>query len=357
MRKDIGLGMSAAASWAWGTSLVVGMQIARQKGLGAWTVWAAANTLALPLFGELARRGLLGPHVFNRPWIRRFALAIQCFCLVIQMNIIFEVLEAMGLSAWGAYAAAVGTGWLFTLLMYRHGLVTSIRTDIWQWGITMAAILIIIGMGQYGNMPRPPFPESSGGDMLWSAWSACILLAGPVGDVQHWQRAGADWQGRAYLWGGLFFGLYMLLVLGMAHFAFNTAMNAVLLVAVLCVTSSTIDSIAVALHEIGGRRTGTAAALSLCIFWGVFVHMGVISLWSHAGIFRVAFALIILWLACRMRDRESEYPGINSPRPGYATGRFHAPAGGGMSIKKTIKSARKDLQPFSERANTQPRQE
>ena len=97
----------------------------------------------------------------------------------------------------------------------------------------------------------------------------------------------------------------MLLVLGMAHFAFNTAMNAVLLVAVLCVTSSTIDSIAVALHEIGGRRTGTAAALSLCIFWGVFAHMGVLSLWSHAGIFRVAFALIILRLACRMRDRES----------------------------------------------------
>ena len=165
MRKDIGLGMSAAASWAWGTSLVVGMQIARQKGLGAWTVWAAANTLALPLFGELARRGLLGPHVFNRPWIRRFALAIQCFCLVIQMNIIFEVLEAMGLSAWGAYAAAVGTGWLFTLLMYRHGLVTSIRTDIWQWGITMAAILIIIGMGQYGNMPR--------------LWETCSTGSGP----------------------------------------------------------------------------------------------------------------------------------------------------------------------------------
>lgn len=32
LTKPVKLGMSAAASWAWGTSLIVGVEIAQQKG-------------------------------------------------------------------------------------------------------------------------------------------------------------------------------------------------------------------------------------------------------------------------------------------------------------------------------------
>lgn len=42
--------MSLAASWAWGTSLVVGMQIIQEKGIIPFLIWAVANSLALPLF-------------------------------------------------------------------------------------------------------------------------------------------------------------------------------------------------------------------------------------------------------------------------------------------------------------------
>ena len=44
---------SSAASWAWGTSLIMGQQIAQQKGLIAWIIWAVCNTLTLALFGWL----------------------------------------------------------------------------------------------------------------------------------------------------------------------------------------------------------------------------------------------------------------------------------------------------------------
>jgi len=116
--------------------------------------------------------------------------------------------------------------------------------------------------------------------------------------VQHWQRAEAAGRGsRAYRFGAFFFALYMLMILVMACFEFNSLMNVVLLLAVLCVTSSTIDSIAVALHELRGRRTGTAVALGICLFWGVFVEVGVLDLWSYAGVYRVAFALVILGMA------------------------------------------------------------
>ena len=42
--------MSLAASWAWGTSLVVGMETVQTKGLIPFLIWAIANSLAIPLF-------------------------------------------------------------------------------------------------------------------------------------------------------------------------------------------------------------------------------------------------------------------------------------------------------------------
>lgn len=301
VNNHVKIGMSSAASWAWGTSLIVGMQIVQQKGLIAWLLWALANSITLAVFGELSRRGILGRQVFNLKPVKWAALVIQCFCLVIQMNIIFEVLQGFGFSWWGSYGISSCIGVVFTLWMYRYGLTTSIKTDVWQWVIALISILSIIGVGLYTSMPLVIFPESTTSDIAWGVWSACILLSGPIGDVQHWQRSEIDKGGSGYRLGAVFFAIYMALIFAMAHFQFNPLMNAILLVAVLCITSSTIDSIAVAMHEISNKMLGSCVALFICLFWGVFAQFGVLSLWSHAGIYRVAFALIILYLGYRLR--------------------------------------------------------
>lgn len=295
--STIAIGVSSAASWAWGTSLIVGMQIAQQKGLTAWFIWAIANSITLAIFGELSRTGILGHKVFNLKPIKWAALLIQCLCLIIQMNIIFEVLQKFGLGWWESYGAASVIGIIFTMWMYRYGLITSIKTDVWQWVITMLSIISIIGIGLYNNAPHIVFPDSSISDILWGIWSACILLSGPIGDVQHWQRAEIDTNGKGYKYGAVFFALYMVMILAMACFEFTPIMNGILLLAVLCVTSSTIDSIAVAMHEISNKQIGTIVALFICLFWGVFAEIGVLSLWSHAGIYRVGFALLILFIS------------------------------------------------------------
>lgn len=90
------------------------------------------------------------------------------------------------------------------------------------------------------------------------------------------------------------FALYMVLILVMTSMQLNQAMNAVLSLAVVCVTSSTIDSIAVALHELANKRPGTLVALFICVFWGVFAGIGVLGLWSKAGVYRVVFAAFIV---------------------------------------------------------------
>lgn len=292
--KPVKLGVSVAASWAWGTSLIVGMEIAQQKGLTTWFIWAIANTLTLAFFGELARSGFLGRRIFDIKFVKVLALFIQAFCLIIQMNIIYKVLMQLGMEHWPSYGVASAVGVIFTLWMYKRGLATSILTDRWQWFIAMAAILVIIGIGMCCGVAHWQYPQSTSGDIWWGWWSAAILMSGPIGDVQHWQRAEVAGKSRAFCWGALFFGLYMLLILAMSYFKFNMAMNIILLLAVLCVTSSTIDSIAVAMHEISDKKVGTAVSIFICLFWGVFAHMGVLSLWSKAGVYRVAFALFIL---------------------------------------------------------------
>ena len=63
------LGTSIAISWAWGTSLILGMQIAQTKGVGAFLLWAAANCLTLVLFGQLYKRGVVTEKILEKPGI------------------------------------------------------------------------------------------------------------------------------------------------------------------------------------------------------------------------------------------------------------------------------------------------
>ena len=96
--NGVKLGVSAAASWVWGTSLIVGMEIAQTKGLAAWGIWATANAATLAVFGALTRSGLLARHVFDAKGIKAAALPIQVFCLVIQLSIISRVVVGTGAS-------------------------------------------------------------------------------------------------------------------------------------------------------------------------------------------------------------------------------------------------------------------
>lgn len=281
--SELRLGISAASSWAWGTSLVVGMEIAQTKGLAAWAIWATANTAALAVFGLLAPRIQI-LKAFDRPFIKAGALLIQLFILVIQLNILASL--AGGL-------AATLTGFVFVLMVYRRGLFASILSDNALLPVVMLALVCAVCTGILYGVLRTVYPQSGTDDILWGFWGALILLSGPIGDAQHWQRASR----RAYFIGSLFFGVYMLLILFVSSFQFNAFMHAFLLIAVFCLTGSTMDSAAVALHALVGKQTGVAMALTVCVLWPLLAGVGILELWSKAGAFRVLFAMAVLALA------------------------------------------------------------
>lgn len=297
------IGASSAASWAWGTSLIMGQQIAQEKGIIAWIIWAVCNTLTLALFGWLYNKKKISPEIYNRKEVKVIALIIQLFCLLVQLNFINQQFLIITGSTTLAYIITIALGFFFTLIVYKKGLPTSVKTDVYQWIMAIVSILAIILVGIFTKAPLQEFAPTSMSGVLWGIWSGLILFAGPIGDVQHWQRAEADESKKGYYFGSFLFGLYMLLILGMAFFEFTLPMHIILLVAVLGVTTSTIDSIAVALHEVGNKKIGTGLALLLCITFGVFVKMGMLQLWSSFGVIRFAFAVGILLLPLALKKK------------------------------------------------------
>ena len=291
LKSNITMGLSIAFSWAWASSLVIGQSIAIQRGIVPFLIWAIANTLTLALFGILYRRGLFTDKIFKNKVFKTFAIVIQAFCLIINLNILNQIISN--------YWITTAIGLFFILLMYRRGLFTSILTDKYQGIITFITLIALIITGLVSKVEITSHPVNSDGGILWALWSACILLTSPFGDIQMWQRAKVNDKGFWYATG--FFGLYMFLIFVMSLFQFNGIMNGLLLIACLAVTTSTIDSIAVAMHEVSNKKRGTALAIFLCVFWGVFKEIGIVELWSTIGIYRVAFCAGVLICALKLK--------------------------------------------------------
>lgn len=288
------IGMSAAASWAWGTSLIMGQQIAQERGLIAWIIWAVCNSLTLALFGWLYNKGVILKKNYESMFVKVIAIVIQLFCLLVQLNFINQQLNIISGNEKLSMIGTMIIGSIFVLIVLKHGLPTSIFTDIFQWLIAAVSILIILGIGLYTKCPLATFVPTSTSGVMWGVWSGLILFAGPIGDVQHWQRAEVDDSKKGYYYGAVFFALYMLEILAMAFFSFNKVMHTILLIAVLCITTSTIDSISVALHKIGNKYIGTIVALGMCFTFPLFIKMGMLQLWSSFGVIRFAFAIMIV---------------------------------------------------------------
>lgn len=289
MVSNAKMGLSICFSWAWASSLVIGQSIAIERGIIPFLIWAVANTLTLGLFGFLFKKGLFTERIFKNKMFKTFAIVIQAFCLIINLNILNQLI--------GNYWITTAIGLLFIALMYPRGLISSIITDQVQGGITFVALAAIITTGIISGADVSTHIINSDGGVLWALWSACILLTSPFGDVQMWQRARVNAGG--FWWASGFFGLYMVCIFIMSLFEFNAIMNALLLVACLAVTTSTVDSIAVAMHEVSNKKVGTALAAFLCLFWGVFKEMGIVELWSTIGIYRVGFCVTVLFFAIK----------------------------------------------------------
>ena len=226
---------SIASTWIWAPALFISSQIAYQKGYAGLFWFWAPNVLTLVLFAFFAdslRRRF--PSGYTLPeWIRhRFGarphkvyifmfLALQVCSTAVQLiggaaflsgvsNIpyveVVLILSGMVL----AYSLLSGMKADVITDFFQMSLMLAILALIIPWTVMASGGLTTVWSGIYGIEAGPLGIFDLSVLVPFGIITALGLLAGPIADQQHWQRAFAvrrDKVRSAFLWGAFFFGL------------------------------------------------------------------------------------------------------------------------------------------------------
>src|SRR6056297_1019795 len=184
--RPVFLGVSMAASWAWGVSIVLTMQFLLTKGEIPFLFWALANSITIPVFGYVAYKLKNLQAQLNNIIIKYSMIIIQLFSLWVQIQAIYQISLEIGINEIGAKVLGMGAGIFFVILVLKKGLKMSMFTDQIQWIITIGAgiVLMFLGLksGTPANLPLGLEPEH----MRWAWLGSLILLSGPFVDLQQW---------------------------------------------------------------------------------------------------------------------------------------------------------------------------
>lgn len=290
--------MSLAASWAWGTSLIVGMELIQTKGLMSFIIWAVANSLALPLFGFIAFKIPNLQKIIESKPVLLFTTVVSVFCLWIQMNAIYQQVALLfDIKSLIVIKLIVVLSFiLLGVILYNNGIVKSIFIDFPLWGVCYGILMVILVYALLFNLPS--FPITLGNDyenFLWAINSSFILFSGPVMCIQNWQVAKLLHEKKqmyAHYIAGALFAVYMVFVGILGTFVFDGILKALVVIAVLIVALSTADSAIVGLQEIAGKRLGLCIEILTVVFWPFVTSAGVMGLWTTMGNMRKYVALL-----------------------------------------------------------------
>ena len=291
--------MSIAATWAWGTSLVVGMETIQTKGIIPFLIWAIANSLAIPLFGFICYRIPNLDKVVNSKIVMIFTTIVTIFCIWIQLNAIYQYLCNLEfITDFMAKIISIAIMIFMTLALYKNGLIKSIFLDNPLWSLCYILLIVLLIYGIIANVETYNIVSYTNENEIWWAINSCfILFSGPIMSLQNWQVAEKLKQEnkmKAHYLAGILFAIYMAFVGILANFKFNGVMNIILIFVVLTVALSTADSAIVGMQKSVGKKWGTVISLIAIGCWNWVIPMGVMGLWTTMGDMRKYVALICI---------------------------------------------------------------
>lgn len=284
------MSLSVASSWAWGVSVIVGMEIFSKKGIEAFVIWAFANSIALLLFGWVTKNtdGKLMSDILPRsiqPIYKILGLVIQFFSVLVNLTALEMAARMIGLPEWILLVFAV----LLFAIIWVGGFPKAVIGGALQFIGSMAFILFAL---TFNSEPHLLFSDQQYG---WALWSAIILLSGPFLDQQIWQRRSAT-RGRVkpFVWAALWFAGYMGFV---GLLSYKGIGGWVIGAIVVFVAGSTLLSAYSAISSYGKTRiqskiwmTGVVAGA----FLTMTLHYSVLDLWTMYGSMRIPFAVIVV---------------------------------------------------------------
>lgn len=293
-RQNLYLGMSIAFSHGTANALIFGMALIQSKGLSGFILWAIPNSLCMALFGYIYHKKWLREEALDNKLIKILMIVFQAMMLLFQMKLLQTYFEPLLGNKVGSFVLASLIAGTFVIWMYRHGLVTSVLTDNWQGYITLGSIALAVGYCFITNCPTNVIPVSDSPDWLWGIWTTAVYTGAIICDLQHWRRADIDDNKHAFYYATGVFAILMILIGMLGCYNIPIEVRLFLCIPVLGLATSTIDSIAVALHECVNKKVGTAFALGICCLWWVFLNKSAVFVWNMNGTMRILIASLII---------------------------------------------------------------
>lgn len=317
MYSDARLALSMAASWSWGSSLLVGVSIMQGMGPGAFAIWAVFNVLAVPLFIVVADRTTLVERVRGLRPVFATMILLQLFVVFINLQAISE--GVAGGLAFDSYAfvsmpaamiLAMALGGGIVVAIHRYGFRASVVSDQMQYMFQLGACLALIVTALLVGGSATQHGTATAGEHYWAVWTGLGILAAPYLDAQQHQREHHLDDVQAGILFGVAFGVYLVAVaaVGSLLVSATPVLTALLLVAVLAVTTSTLDSAVAGLQYLLSRRRAAILAGSAVLVWPLLQSLGVLGIFTLYSTGRLivvslAVAYMLLWQDERLLPR------------------------------------------------------
>ncbi len=309
------VGISLAASWSWGVSMIATMAFMYTMGIIPSLFWVAGNILAMPLFGLVTKKI---PEF--KKWIDFIPLIL--FSLFIAAMAVIMNMQALLIGLGGGQdvasyhfldsAYSVPSIIVFSLLIlfyiFRYGLRGSVLTDLGYYSLQMLSVFLLamlsIWTSRFGINPNLHMITPAG--VAWVFPLGFLgIISGVFTDPMMWQRfEQKEDPVKLSLWGGLWFGLYMaFVVLTGLFFRPTLLLGSLLLMVIFALATSTIGSAVASIQfltkKIGiGKTPGLVLALVGIVAWPYLMDLGMAKIWNiYAGYrWKVVTAMIVISL-------------------------------------------------------------
>ena len=300
--------MSIAATWANAGSLLNGVSTAQGDGIVPFILWAIGNTLACIVFGLIAPRIPKLREVF-RSKTMKIIMGIMCpFQCWISMNGIQTVFADTVLGPVFGIGIALAIAVFFVFLLWRYGMIRNVLTDHASWTVVYALVFIVAGIALItGNK----VPLTFGTEHIGVGVKNCLLLI-PGAFLYPYYYEILDYNDqnpdgtkkinakRAFVLGGVVFGVYLVFIFLMSMATFSPVLNIVKAVLVTLIAASSLSSFLYSIYLTFGKPWGMAINLATVGLWQLLIPLGVMGAWTLMAsirIYIVAGAIIaaLIW--------------------------------------------------------------
>ncbi len=287
--------MSIAATWANAGSLLNGISTAQGKGIIPFILWAVGNVLACIVFGILAPMIPKFRDVF-RSKAMKIIMGIMCpFQCWISMNGIQTVFADTPLGNTGGIIIALAFAVFFIFLLFKFGMIRNVLTDHLSWATVYALVfgITLVATLKGGNVTLPIGVEN----IPWGLKNCLLLIPGAFMypyffELMDYNESNTEGTQRinvrkAFINGGLVFGLYLAFIFLMSFTTFGPVLNIVKAVLVTLIAVSSLSSFQFGIYITFGRKLGLGLNILTVALWQFLIPLGVMGAWTLMASIRI----------------------------------------------------------------------